>query len=110
MPITYISVFVVTVGSQENLGDFIHSAEEKRQLSLVGTEKKKGRKKSEAPRIFTNQSLQRLKQECVALCVCVCVLFHSTLVASSMNTNYLHLSLRISPSSQPSSPSEYPEM
>lgn len=78
MPITYISVFVVTVGSQENLGDFIHSAEEKRQLSLVGTEKKKGRKKSEAPRIFTNQSLQRLKQECVALCVCVCSLSQYT--------------------------------
>lgn len=27
---THISVLVVTVGCQENLGDFIHSAEQKR--------------------------------------------------------------------------------
>lgn len=38
---------------------------------------------------------------------CVCVLAAS---ASLMNTNYLHLSLHISPSSQQSSPSVYPEM
>lgn len=99
---THISVFVVTVGSQENLGNFIHSAEEKRQLPLVGTEKNQRKEKTEALRIFTNHI------------DFVCVLLHRThththtLAAPLMNTNYLHLSLHTSPGSQPSSPSEYP--
>lgn len=37
---TYVSVFVVTVGSQEHLRYFVHSTEEKRQLSLMGPGKR----------------------------------------------------------------------
>lgn len=56
---THISVFVVTVGCQENFGYFIHSAEEKRQLPLVGTEREKWKKNQS---VFTNEKT-----------VCVCL-------------------------------------
>lgn len=39
--LTHISIFVVAVGSQKHFGNFIHPAEEERQLSLVGMRKTK---------------------------------------------------------------------
>lgn len=37
---THVCVLVVAVGGQENLGHFVHSAEEERQLPLEGRSRK----------------------------------------------------------------------
>lgn len=36
---THVSILVVTVGGQENLGNFLHPTEEERQLSLEGAKR-----------------------------------------------------------------------
>lgn len=60
-PCTHVGVLVVTVGSQENFGHFVHPAEEERQLPLVGGAQKVKKKKIQS--FFTKVgSLEKKKK------------------------------------------------